>query len=1358
MSWLYISTSLDKLRQLKIDADKVAVWKKRAKWVGFISALLFISIHLLVRFYFWPMVEKNKSQFEKLISHSIGADLRIGEIQTDWHVLWPAFKIKNIAIYDSKEKNSTPLLSIPEITGNLSWETLWELQPHFHNLKFENARIHIKRDAQGHWDIAGIKLDKNSAGFTAGNWIFDQDSMQINQAEVVWLDQYKQTSEHHIQIESLHLKNKWFKHKINLAIRSPWNEGVAKVDAQFRHSMFGNAGDWHDWNGLTNWDITNIDLRKVNRLIEGPINIVDGAMTTKGNAYLNSGMLDGGQTDIQLSNLHFEWARFGQPLKIMSLQAQILQDTYGSKMTVSAPQLNWQVDSKSAKQELNDLSLYWKAAPSINSVEYAGIKAVKINIALVEQLAKQFPLPKDIQSFITNYQPSGELEDLDASWNAQASKLPFNIQIPGFHESHYKISFQFNELFLNPKKNGDLSISNFSGKLFATELGGEVNLNNKNSSTVLPRVLEDDHLDLKRAKGLVKWVKHDANWDYEFKNMYLENDDVALQFDALYKPATAKTEEHLTIKADIEKAKLLNLTRYFPLAMSKDARAYINGALKAGQVKNGSLRISGSPTHIPFNSRHPGVFELNLPIENVEYHPAGKNIFGEGKWSAFSKVNGRVVMKGPELILDFNDALFESVELSDIHGSILDVTNPQSHLKINGRAAGLSQDLLKYYLQSPSGQHLKYLSDKLNIAGSSKLKIDIDMPLADVNKTSIKGEVSLLSNTATFNKQIEVKDISGDILFSEESVSAKNLKAKTLGGDIAINNTSSLPWANQPSMKVQGKLQVDQLIQVINPEAPDELLKNIYSQVDGSINYDGKLLITASGYKLQLGIQLNQFSANFPAPFNKKAGQALNGEFELSNLAKNENQAHLGLLKIGKLIDAPFAIDKNNQLKAGLGINTPGTIPSQGISLNANLAQLNVDEWEKWLSKYVPEKSRASKGKKESPLINSFTASIAQLKLSDKDFRDIKLSGGFQDDLWQASINSNIATGSVQWRPARADLPQGKLTARLQKLIIEKSTTGEAVTKSINNKIQKLPALDIIADQLVFNNHDYGKLQLIGSNDKNDWKIDKLTIKTADALLEATGRWELPKQSKSGNQGRTQLNVDLDIDNAGKLLDKLGFPKTIDGGSGKLIGQLNWSGAPYQFDIASLQSDLSLDLAKGTILQVDPGVARLLGVLSYQGLTRIATLDISGVLKPIVTQGTPFDRITAQGRVQSGVAKIQDLTIKGPQGNVRLTGSAHLIDETQDMRITVVPNLNAGSASLAYTFVNPIIGLSTLVGQYLIADEVSKLFQLDYLVQGTWAAPQVIALDAKGQPLDENKLKEIRDKSLLRQQQNPNKK
>jgi uncharacterized protein YhdP len=166
----------------------------------------------------------------------------------------------------------------------------------------------------------------------------------------------------------------------------------------------------------------------------------------------------------------------------------------------------------------------------------------------------------------------------------------------------------------------------------------------------------------------------------------------------------------------------------------------------------------------------------------------------------------------------------------------------------------------------------------------------------------------------------------------------------------------------------------------------------------------------------------------------------------------------------------------------------------------------------------------------------------------------------------------------------------------------------------------------------------------------------------------------------------------------------------------------------------------------------------LLGVLSFQGLNRIATLDIGGVLTPIVTKGTPFDKISAKGNINNGIAQIQELNMKGPQGNIKLSGNANLINETQDIRITVLPAFNAGSASLAYTFINPIIGLSTLVGQYLISDEVSKFFQMDYLVQGTWANPQIIALDNKGKPLNAEQLKEIRDKSLLRQQQNQNKK
>lgn len=1357
MSWLFLTTSLDKLRQFQISEEKQAIWKKRIFWLLAIASFTVVCIHLVVRFYFWPLVEKNKSQFEKILSQGLGAELRIEEIKTDWEFLWPAFKIKNITIQGLNGSNEPPLLSIPEITGNLSWETLWELQPHFHDLKFENAKIHAKRDIHGDWNIAGIQLKKGTAGFAIGNWVFDQDSMQANNAEIIWLDQQNQSVEHRIQIESLNLKNSWFKHQINLSLRTPWNQGVAKVDAAFRHNFFGDAGNWKDWNGSINWETFNLDLKKINNTIGGDIKIVDGFLSSTGNTYLSSGMLDGGKTDLQFKNLHFDWGRIGQPLKIMSLEAQIVQETFGKKIYISAPQLNWQIDAKTVKQELNDLSFYWRSAPSIDLVEHAGIKAAQINVELVKQLAKQFPLPKDIQTFITDYQPSGSLENLDANWHAQASSLPFGISIPGFNKSNYKVSFDFDNLFLKPFENKNLSISNFSGKIFATELGGELTINNQKSSAVLPQILENDQLEFNKAKGLIKWVKTGDVFDFDLKNVAIENDDVSLRFDATYKPKTSKRLEQLTINGKIDSAKVFNITRYFPAAMSKDARNYIRGALKSGYVKNGTLIISGEPNHIPFTSRHPGTFNLNLPVVDVEFHPASANIFGKGQWSPFSKVNGTVKLEGPQLSVDFKNALFESVQLSNVQGKVSDIANKQAVLKISGNASGLTQDLLNYYLFSPSGQNLKASFNDIVISGKSDLKIDIALPLADTNKTAIKGELTLQNNSANYDKRIDITDITGGILFSEENISARNLKAKALGGNLLINNSSNLLSPENPSMKVKGDIQVSQLLNALAPQGSDKSLKDIYSQVNGSIDYDGELLISGGGYKINLGLQLKQLSSLLPAPFNKKNGASLNGEFNLDNLNKDANTKHIGLLKIGKLIDAPFAIDANNNLRANLGINTSGKAPYEGISANINLDQLDLDEWDKWVGKFLPTNSKDKKNKSVTPALTAFKADIKKVKVSDREFSNISLTANFTNNLWVAKVESPVASGQLTWQPAQVDTPYGKLTARLKQLTLEKTPENGVSPKTPNAKAQRIPAVDITADKLTYNNHDYGFFQLIAKNNRSDWIIEKLSFKNDNASVLASGRWELPKEGKN-NLGNTFINFDLDIDDGGKLLNKLGFPKTIDSGSGKLIGSLNWYGAPHQFDVKSLQSDVSLDLAKGTILQVDPGVARLLGVLSYQGLTRLATLDIGGVLKPIVSQGTPFDRITSQGKVVNGVANIQNLSIRGPQGNVRLTGSANLINETQDIRITVVPNLNAGSASVAYTFVNPIIGLSTLIGQYLIADEVSKLFQLDYLVQGTWASPQVIALDTKGRPLDENILKDIRDKSLLRQQQNPNKK
>mgnify|MGYP006266599799 CR=1 FL=1 len=1356
MSWSQISTAINTLLELKEKAEKWAAWRKIAQWLSFSIFSIFLIIHLAVRFYIWPQVEGHKTYFEQAISQNVGAVVKIGEIKTSWSALWPSFTIKNISITD-KSSSQKELLHIPEVSGRLAWESIWHLKPYFHNLNFENATIEVKRDQEGNWDVAGIKLLKNSAGYTFGNWLFDQDNVNVTNAKIVWLDQLKQSSSYAITINSLQLNNSWLTHQIKLSEDSPWHEKTATIQANFKHNLLGNAGNWEDWSGKLEWHVEGIDLKKVSQVFDSPIKIIDGQISIVGNTYLNNGILDGGETTLLGQNLHFDWERFNKPLKIQSIESRLEQSTQGSTMTLNAPLLKWRANNQSTPQELNDISLYWKIAPNIESVKSVGIKAAHIDIELFEQLAKQFPLPKDLNEFIRQYQAAGELEDVDASWNAETHKLPFDIQIPGFNQSHYNLSLKFDHLFLTPFNKGELAVANIKGNLNASEIGGEVKLNSSSSVITLPKMLENDVLELNQANGSIKWKKEDGAWAYELNGVHLDNADASVNFDAAYRPKHGNSPEKIKIKGDIKRAKLQNITRYFPIAMSADARKYINQSLLDGEVNDGTIHIEGNPEQIPFNTKHPGIFNLDLPVVNANYLPAKEISQTGGKWSPFSHVTGLVVFNGAHLELDIKEATYESVQLRKIKGYVADIVSHNATITIEGQAEGLAKDLLTYYANSPSGKKVTDNWEKIKPEGQAKLNLKLEIPLQNVDQSKIHGEISLSKNSVNINNQIDIKDISGDILFSEEKILAKNLKAQALGGTITITTPSQLPWQSQNDMRVIGNAKIDALTELLNDGNKDSLGFALAKQFEGQVNYDGKLSITNNGYKINLGLQLNDLASQLPAPLNKKSGSSMNGQLLMENISTNGKTEHVGTVKIEKLLETKFAYKAPSSSRISLGINAPANLPTQGFSATIVLEKLDLEAWQNWSDKNLPDSSTSAPKKSSGTQLNTLSASIGSLKIADKELKNITLSATHDQDIWHASINSSLAVGLIQWKSPQAGLPQGKLTAKLQKLIIDSEASDDTITKSINQRIQKIPALDIQSEQTIINDKPYGKMELLASNDKNDWKIEKLNLKTADAKLTAHGKWILPHQDKQISPGRTELIFDLDIDNAGALLNNLGFPKTIEDGSGKLVGTIHWVGAPYKFDIKSLKGDMSLDLAKGTVLQVEPGIARLLGVLSFQGLSRIATLDISGVLKPVVSQGTPFDRITSKGTINNGIAQIQDLSMKGPQGNVRLTGQANLINETQDIRVTVVPNLNAGSASLAYTFVNPIIGLSTLVGQYLIADEVSKLFQLDYLIQGTWATPQIIALDSKGKPINESQLKEIRDKSLLRQQQNPNK-
>jgi uncharacterized protein YhdP len=88
------------------------------------------------------------------------------------------------------------------------------------------------------------------------------------------------------------------------------------------------------------------------------------------------------------------------------------------------------------------------------------------------------------------------------------------------------------------------------------------------------------------------------------------------------------------------------------------------------------------------------------------------------------------------------------------------------------------------------------------------------------------------------------------------------------------------------------------------------------------------------------------------------------------------------------------------------------------------------------------------------------------------------------------------------------------------------------------------------------------------------------------------------------------LDFKLDIRDAGKLLARLDMPGVLLRGKRPVWrGQLGWRGTPFSPHYPSMAGQLHLDVGAGQFLKAEPGMAKLLGVLSLQALPRRLTLD-----------------------------------------------------------------------------------------------------------------------------------------------------
>ena len=1339
-------------------------WRKRALILAGVTLALFVLGHVGVRFVLWPQIEKSKASVERLIGARIGAEVSMDSLQVSWTGIRPNFEIEGLR-FNGPDK-SKPLLFVQKINGQLSWASFYHLAPYFHELNIENAEIHAQRNSKGVITIAGISIDGKPNNYSAENWLFTQNEVRISDVKLFWDDQLKKKALTSIDIQSLSLSNGIRSHKGSISATTPWTKGPLTLNIDLVHHIGGQAGNWRDWIGTLSWKLNELQLSQIASDFSLPLNTLEGILNSNGKLKIDNGKPDGGEIYLAADNLTIQLTKDEDAIALGRLETNLTQETESGLIAVTTKTFAWRdIDSPKSTplENLSPMTFRWRPPAGDGEIKEFGFSSPKILVEDVALFALNLPLSKKVHQWIKASKADGELQDLDINWSESKSPLSA-LNIPGGWFKSNKLDFTVSGKLIDLSFVGINksipSVKKLSGFLTADQSKGSFSIKSNDLELEVNDFLVDPKIKLDQASGQISWSKQKGNWVVNAKQLELGNSEISTTLNINYIIGEAKKPNYMTLDMDFAQANLKTAYRYLPVGMGSDAKTYLSKAFDAGVIKKGNLHIKGDPSEVPFSKTGTGEFTLNLPIAGATFSPVPTSSPAQGIWPAFNKVNGLINMQNANFMVDVDQASYKEVTLSKFHAEIPSVSAKQLLLTVNGEAQGDAPQLLEYLFTSPVGKKQIELERNLKITGPTSLNLGLKIPLTGSGDTSTDIQLSFPGNRVQWSELPPFENLKGKIRITEVNPEFEDITANFLGGAIKISSATSRNKGQ--SYDISGDISAKFIQDYFANDTAVQAFP-ILQALSGVARYDGTIGFNKGNSETNLKFDMRDWGSNAPAPMKKQVGTAMSGNLILKTFAKNKaNPSRFSWDgKVGDIYYIQGEIAADDTLRHAIGVGTSAIPPQQGFQLNLVSNELNLDVWREFLSHQSTKKS----GQPPTPnTLNNIqiAAQVKQLTLFDRIWQDLNLTATNKNSAWQLRLRgSPQIAGNIQYQPTSQSLTSELIRGRLARLkipevVVTTPTPTKQAQKNPANKNMiepgSIPSIDLTIDEFDWHKVQLGQAKIKTKTSGNVLNIESIKFNNPQGSSNLTGRWVGGAQNTPSH---TDLNYDLEIKDAGQIIAHWTNQKSVEGGQGKLTVNADWAGPPFDPNYETLAGKATLNLEKGRLLEVNTSGAKLLDVLSLQSLFRFATFDLKGSLGNIVTKGTPFNTIDASFDINAGIAQANQFTMGLDQARVVMTGQINIPKQTQDLRVTIFPTIDATAGSLAAFAINPIVGLGALVGQYLITSQINRNLQSDYLVQGSWDNPEVIPLDQKGQPIDAKNLDTIRSKELLKEQSKP---
>ena len=164
-------------------------WGVRA--VGLALLLLWsllLAAWLTLHWAILPHIDEWRPAIERLASRSLGLKVALGEIRVHSSGWVPAFEIRDLRVLD---RDGREALQLQRVQAALAPRSLLTATLRFEQILIDGARLQIRRDREGRWQVAGLAWEGSldAADTRARDWLLRQGEFVVRDGELRWTDE-----------------------------------------------------------------------------------------------------------------------------------------------------------------------------------------------------------------------------------------------------------------------------------------------------------------------------------------------------------------------------------------------------------------------------------------------------------------------------------------------------------------------------------------------------------------------------------------------------------------------------------------------------------------------------------------------------------------------------------------------------------------------------------------------------------------------------------------------------------------------------------------------------------------------------------------------------------------------------------------------------------------------------------------------------------------------------------------------------------------------------------------------------------------------------------------------------------------